>query len=72
MASSRLPRTFHRLWAWFASYFWIPCPLCGEFFGGHEISDLYLVPATEDSNGKCVCKDCGVQATLFHRMLFDS
>jgi hypothetical protein len=32
----RLPRTLHHAYAWLLGYFWIPCPLCGRHFGGHE------------------------------------
>ena len=61
MTSSKLPRIIHRMWAKIASYFWISCPLCDEYFGGHEISDLYVVPSTPTANGKCVCRDCGIR-----------
>lgn len=33
---SRLPRWVHRLKASMLGYFWLPCPLCGRMFGGHE------------------------------------
>lgn len=36
MRPPRYPRWLNRLWAGFGGYFWIPCPLCGEDFGGHE------------------------------------
>jgi len=62
MASSRLPRAFHKLRANFSGYFWLPCPLCGEMFGGHEYSKLYIHPTPKIGQGKCVCNDCGVQA----------
>lgn len=29
-------RWLHQAWAWLAGYFWLPCPLCGRPFGGHE------------------------------------
>lgn len=29
-------RGFHRWWAKRAGFFWLPCPLCGHEFGGHE------------------------------------
>jgi hypothetical protein len=29
-------RTLHRLYAHWAGFFWLPCPLCGRYFGGHE------------------------------------
>lgn len=30
------PRAWHRWYAKAAGYFWLPCPLCSEEFGGHE------------------------------------
>ena len=31
-----MPRFLHRWWASVAGYFWLPCPICGRMFGGHE------------------------------------
>jgi hypothetical protein len=30
-------RWVHRVRAWLGHYFWLPCPLCGRGFGGHEV-----------------------------------
>ena len=30
------PRYLHEWYAKANGYFWLPCPLCGEPFGGHE------------------------------------
>lgn len=30
------PRFLHHIYAKALGYFWLPCPLCGEHFGGHE------------------------------------
>jgi hypothetical protein len=32
----RFPRWFHRWYAGTRGYFWLPCPICGRYFGGHE------------------------------------
>jgi hypothetical protein len=32
-------RWAHRWFAWASRYFWLPCPLCGRAFGGHEFID---------------------------------
>lgn len=37
---SRLPRWMHRVWARLTGYFWSPCPLCRQMFGGHEWRSL--------------------------------
>lgn len=31
-----MPRWWHRFYAWLGGYFWLPCPVCGKHFGGHE------------------------------------
>lgn len=30
------PREEHEAFAKLRNYFWMPCPRCGKFFGGHE------------------------------------
>lgn len=32
----RHPRWLNWLWTRIARLFWLPCPRCGELFGGHE------------------------------------
>lgn len=49
-------RLYHRLYALFFGYFWLPCPLCKRNFGGHEIGE-YGIPPKDEENGKCVCND---------------
>lgn len=39
-----LPRFLHRWYARLFGYFWLPCPLCREPFGGHEI----IIPEPEE------------------------
>jgi hypothetical protein len=31
-------RWMHKLYAKVFGYFWLPCPVCGEYFGGHEVT----------------------------------
>lgn len=33
-------RFLNRVFAWWANYFWLPCPVCGRCFGGHEWKDI--------------------------------
>lgn len=35
-----IPRWTHRLYARVAGYYWLPCPLCGREFGGHEHREI--------------------------------
>lgn len=40
-----IPRWVHHLYALLAGYFWLPCPVCGRHFGGHEWRDRDGLPA---------------------------
>jgi len=53
-----LPAWVHQTWAWVAGYFWLPCPECGEMFGGHETA---RDGASVD--GLLVCRRCGPEVT---------
>lgn len=53
----RLVRVLHRAYAAFRGYFWLPCPVCGRYFGGHECG-FWGVPKEGDwRKGKVACKD---------------
>jgi len=42
-------------------YFWLPCPLCGQMFGGHEwLKGNTLMQSLNTGTG--VCPDCGEKA----------
>lgn len=32
-------RWIHKKYAEYMGYFWVPCPICGNYFGWHEIAD---------------------------------
>jgi hypothetical protein len=53
-------RTMNRLFAAVAGYFWMPCPLCDQYFGGHEWRDINgrssVVHAEVGHVG--ICPDC--------------
>lgn len=55
-----IPRWMHRIWARFGGYFWLPCPVCNQYFGGHEVRDtnatLYSVPY--NGSGRITCRHC--------------
>ncbi len=52
-------RWINWLIALLGGYFWLPCPLCGKKFGGHENSGTLM---TSYSRGVCVCKKCKAEA----------
>jgi hypothetical protein len=49
-------RTFNRLYAAAFGYFWLPCPSCGQDFGGHEWGYTNGMP--DSINGQGICRDC--------------
>ena len=56
----KLPRFIHWLYALLRGYFWLPCPICGQYFGGHESTGIGLM---EDWNsGVCICPNCESEA----------
>lgn len=66
-----IPRWVHRLYAWVCGFYWLPCPLCGQHFGGHEWHDgdsLVLHSTHCDTCGsgflhaQGVCHACGPEA----------
>lgn len=48
-------RAYNYTIASWGGYFWLPCPICGEHFGGHEISGSLM---TSWDSGVGVCKNC--------------
>lgn len=57
------PRWLNRLVAFVCGYFWLPCPLCGEDFGGHEWRE-WGHTLHDGSSGKGTCPRCPVEAAL--------
>jgi len=57
---SLLPRWVHRLRAHFGGYFWLPCPICGRRFGGHEWKGVILWVSA--SMGWAACQACRDEA----------
>jgi hypothetical protein len=66
----KFPRWLHKWYANFSGYFWLPCPLCGNFFGGHEWKidnkgDAYIL-IDPDGSGKAVCPNCHERAKNYN------
>jgi len=56
-------RLLNKIYANFFGYFWLECPLCSQFFGGHEWKDENTLWRKPDQ-GVGVCKDCGETARI--------
>lgn len=59
----RVAEARRRAIATLGGYFWLPCPVCGENFGGHEWRDYAGLPSSvpnPDSRGLStgICPDC--------------
>lgn len=37
----RLPQWMRHIWAEVGGYFWLPCPICGQMFGGFEAAGTW-------------------------------
>lgn len=66
-------RTFNKWYAKLGGYFWIPCPICEQMFGGHESKANYSIPRAQYTDnklqisrysGRLVCPDCGKSALI--------
>lgn len=62
----KFPRWIQRWYARLFGYYWQPCPLCGEMFGGHEWRsyELHGLPGTipcpdrPEGCGTGICPAC--------------
>jgi hypothetical protein len=62
-------RWLHKLWANFAGYYWTQCPICGEYYGGHELKvnseslkKYSCITGKAFNKAKCVCPRCNKEA----------
>jgi hypothetical protein len=68
-------RLFNNLYAKLNGYFWLPCPLSGQFFGGHEWSeDGVGIPIVGKGNwltgtSTGVCPDCAPVVIVIRRLV---
>jgi len=53
-------RLYHQARAFVSGYFWLPCPICGQYFGGHEKGQGDLMTSWFD--GVSVCPNCAAEA----------
>ena len=63
-----IPRWMQRVYAATNGYFWLPCPICKQNFGGHEWRlDEKHVLYTSAYHGIGVCPQCGDKAHKLNR-----
>lgn len=59
-------RWVNHVYASTGGYFWKPCPICGMWFGGHEIGNVFLITEIKAGarSGHAICykPDCRYQA----------
>lgn len=49
-------RRYQRRYARLHGYFWLPCPICGDEFGGHERHGT--IPTNEPGRLSGICPSC--------------
>ena len=57
-------RLAHQRHAQANGYYWLPCPTCGRYFGGHEITDSVLDEHQPDDGWErshAVCPVCSAE-----------
>lgn len=52
----RRARRYQHRYARRHGYFWLPCPLCGDEFGGHEAHGMLLL--VQGTPFDAICPDC--------------
>jgi len=63
----RRPRFLQHVYALTHGYFWLPCPICGRKFGGHEEGTSLMINYAE---GICTCPECVEEATRRNQQLY--
>jgi hypothetical protein len=51
-------RWIEQLYARNHGYFWLPCPRCGRYFGGHEQKGTDLPTPGQPGRSKAACERC--------------
>ncbi|MFA5382229.1 MAG: hypothetical protein WC356_03620 [Candidatus Micrarchaeia archaeon] len=68
------PRWAERAYAETHGYFWLPCPICGKPFGGHEQSFGSLITELYPNGcykGTSVCANCIEKANELNKPLLE-
>lgn len=66
-----MSRFLNKIYAKAFGYFWLPCPVCGKHFGGHEASygpSLVVEGENGDQRAFCVCSSkCSLKAAEINK-----
>ena len=62
-------RTWNKFRAMIGRYFWLPCPLCGKDFGGHEWDGTRIPNSYASGTG--VCPDCREEAHKITEVFYE-
>ena len=54
----RHPRWLNKLVAGVCGYYWIPCPLCGNYYAGYEWIGETLMETDRSGTGVCYKQEC--------------
>ena len=60
-------RLLNKVYARLRGHFWLPCPICGQMFGGHEWGGSLKISTRK---GAAVCLDCKEEADRRNRENF--
>ncbi len=67
------PTWLRRMRAEWGGYFWLPCPLCGQYFGGNEWRLPHQSLRYSTSSSRAVCRDCaGSEAVMESERYWDA
>jgi len=59
----KLLRFMHMIYAKVSGRFWLPCPICGAYFGGHEVTpETPSVPVGDHAFLVCPRQKCHNEA----------
>lgn len=71
-----MPRWWAKLRADVGGYFWLPCPLCGRMFGGHEWRDrrgrCSSIPTERRGISTGICPTCTLNGYGFDTFMEDA
>lgn len=63
------PRWLQKLYALLFGYFWIPCPTCGNMFGGHEWGASLMISWRR---GIATCPECVEETRRLNDLWMDA